>query len=328
MGIFAIFFMILMMVIIVFLVIGGLLFILALFGVPKLFDFIKLFHQGEEKKAYKKLLYSFLFVLPFLLFVLFFLGKYGLFYQSMAGIFLVSSYFGLAVFILFLYSVKKQHIKNSIKSLFMGGVIFIFFAPSGFFTLKPIVTYLIEHPDVSSIDLLDIILPTSDNNSSLIDDLFSNTPVEDYDSCHDKEDWLAGGFCTSREITIQSILGRWELDKNYMDFDYKNDEKYKKSYFVLNSNGTVFFHAYSVVRAESYYMDDIKYMDFNGTWKLFQEHENFHPYITISSKTNKLITFYFTSYTTKEEALALVDRYSDPDAPKDLRFIRKSVISK
>ena len=163
-----------MMAFVFIMIIAGLLGLLALFGVPKLFDFVKLFHKGEEKNAFKKLLYSFLFVFPFLLFIVSLLDKYGLFYQVCLGIFLVSSFLGLAIFILFIYSLKKKHNQNIIKSFLMGGVVFLFFAPSSFFTLKPIVIYMIEHPDISKINIFDIILPS-------VDELFSdiNLTVDD-----------------------------------------------------------------------------------------------------------------------------------------------------
>ena len=148
-------FMVILGITIWFLIIAGVLFIFALFGVPKLFDFVKLFYQNKERLAYKNLLYSFLLIVPLFLFILSFLDKYGHYYQFMAGVFLISSYLGLAFFMLFIYSLKMKHMKNTIKSLFIGCTIFLFFAFSSFVIFQPIVIYIMEHPESIYSHLLD-----------------------------------------------------------------------------------------------------------------------------------------------------------------------------
>ena len=157
--------MVMLGAIIWFLVIAGVLFIFALLGVPQLFDFVKLFHQDKERLAYKNLLYSFLLIMPLFLFILSFLDKYGHYYQFMAGVFLISSYWGLAFFMLFIYSLKMKHINNIKKSLLIGGTIFLFFAFSSFVIFQPIVTHVMAHPETIYSDILDIIM--DDMNVSL-----------------------------------------------------------------------------------------------------------------------------------------------------------------
>ena len=178
-GFFLIFYIIIYMVIafiIAMLVIALILGILALFGAPNYFKAIKLYYEGEEKEAYKKVFYAFLFVLPFLLWLIFLIDMTGvtLFYEISTAIFLISSFIGLAVFLLFLYSVKMKNIEKSIKALLMGAVVFIFFAPSGFFILKPIIMegiipYLESNKSIS-FDPIDIIF--SDLNLTEEEDIY------------------------------------------------------------------------------------------------------------------------------------------------------------
>ena len=311
-GFFFLIFYIILGIILIMLMIALVLGILALFGAPNFFKSIKLYYEGEEKEAYKKIFYAFLFVLPLLIWLIYLLQftTATLFYKISMGIFLISSFVGLAVFLLFLYSVKMKNIEKSIKALLMGAVVFIFFAPSGFFTLKPIV--------------MEGIIPYLESNRTLsfdpIDIFFSDidwTP-EDYDTCHEQEDFLMGGFCTSLTLNVKDIVGKWNLEA-FDERDYEMKEKNQYGYFILNQDGSVDFHTFYIEGGE---YGSINYLDTTGTWRLDAPKGDTHPKLTLLTKEGKAIVLYFDSETTLDNGLCLTNQYSDPDAPHYLRFKR------
>jgi hypothetical protein len=150
-----------------------------------------------------------------------------------------------------------------------------------------------------------------------------------YESCHDKEDWLLGGECVSRELKMRDIVGRWKMLPNR---DIKDKKNY---YFILKSNGKVEFHGYYVV-SQKFGYDYIEHIDINSSWHYFPtgkgfietsaNPDNFHPYITIDIDKNSSMTFRFDAGEIKDE-LYLQNQYDDIDAPHYLTYKHEENLS-
>ncbi len=260
---------------------------------------IKLYYDMRFKHAIiRHIIHFFIFLIFFsiLIMVIYSLKVSWLYLFSLA-IFLQSAFFGFYILLFFLYSAYYKSWKRVSVALLLGAILFIPFSISSYFVFKPIYHFYntTHHQKV-------------DNN---------------YDKCHEKEDWWVGGECTSKNLTINDVVGKWTMQKNE---DVKN--AYKNSYFILYPNGKVNFHAYYVVKSSYNNYDYIDKLDDNGTWKLHLKGKAYlglsfnpderHPYIEIKTKKVKSIIFRFNSkYGT---TLYLQNQYEDIDAPHYLTY--------
>ncbi len=155
----------------------------------------------------------------------------------------------------------------------------------------------------------------------------SNKVSRTYDACHKKEDWLVGGECTSHELSVADVVGKWQMLHNR---DTKGS--YQNYYFLLKSDGSVLFHSFYVATQRGGY-DEIDYMDINSTWKLHLQGEglvpssnpdSFHPYITINIDDKHHMLFRLDSGESKSE-LYLQNQYDDFDAPHYLTYNHESI---
>ena len=115
--------------------------VLALFGVFNSYSWLSSLLQENSKSSIKHLFYALLFFIPAPIYVLSVIDKLPMEFliKPAIVIFILSSFFGLSVFLLFIHSVLTKKIKNALITLLMGAVVFIFFAPSAYFTFTPIV---------------------------------------------------------------------------------------------------------------------------------------------------------------------------------------------
>jgi len=147
-----------------------------------------------------------------------------------------------------------------------------------------------------------------------------------YDKCHKKEDWLVGGECTSFDLKLDEIVGRWQMLPNR---DVKDLSLYPNYYFILKPNGEAIFHGYYVATNTGGYYDNIEYLEINSTWQFHPKGkglvdssgnpDEFHPYITIDINPKEKILFRFDSGEKREE-LYLHNQYDDFDAPHYLTY--------
>jgi hypothetical protein len=269
------------------------------------YSMLRLEYKGERKKAEKREFWiRFIFVLA---------GGFSAIFLSILNasfvsifamlLFLALSYKGWFAFIrFFFYLYHKESIKTNenfikglkIAPLFVLSFIFLFFN------------------SVAEIGLS--ALPKASRT---------------YDRCHDNEDWLLGGECSSRDLTIKDVVGKWQMLSNR---DVKGN--YEHYYFVLKEDKTVEFHSYYVTtEAQSY--NTIKYKDINSTWELYLEgsglldlgeYNKFHPFITIIMEKGDML-FRFDSGE-KEDELYLQNQYDDVDAPHYLTYKKVKNVNK
>jgi len=263
-----------------------------------------LYYNMELKKALLRHFVHFLLFAPIALIILYlaFISNASFLYLLALFIFLGSAFVGFYIFLYFAWSAYNKNIKKVIISLLLGGAIFIFFAPSTYFVFAPIYRAL--------------------NHGESVKTITKNRGA--YDNCHDREDFLMGGFCTSQLLSDDDIIGKWILKE-----DNSNTIKGKDSYFILDKNGTVSFHGWAVRPAKGFgYYDDIERVNGSGSWKLTQNEEidiygsaTFaHPYITIDiNDSPPTIIFKFDS---QWGTLFLTNQFDDIDAPYYLRYQR------
>ena len=269
----------------------------------------QLFFEKDEKASEKTLTDIFFFIVPSIIGVVFLLNLYRtpLYYQVSVTVFLFSSFVGFMMFLLLLHAMKTRNIERGVTALLKGAVVFMFFAPSGYLTLKPIVlTGDIPHlkeGEKISLHPIDLVLS---------DDDFTR---ENYDTCHEQEDFWMGGFCTSLDLNQSDIIGKWRLQKS---------RGAKESYFILESNGSVEFHTFYVDKKESYFKT-ITYLDSRGKWEFHSTKNSKHPYILIHADNGIDISFSFDSESTLDDGLTLQAQYDDPDAPYYLVFKREMI---
>jgi len=264
----------------------------------------KLYYNMALKKALMRHFVHLILFIPIasLLLYLAFISHASWYYLLALFIFLGSAFFGFYVFLYFAWSLYHKNIKKVLLALVLGGGIFIFFAPSTYFVFAPIYRALYQGESIKSI---------AQNRGA-------------YDSCHDREDFLMGGFCTSQLLSRDDIIGKWILKE-----DNSNAIKGKDSYFVLDKNGSVTFHGWAVRPAKGFgYYDDIERVNGSGNWELTQKEEidiygsaTFaHPYITIDiNDSPPTIIFKFDS---QWGTLFLTNQFDDIDAPHYLRYQR------
>ena len=215
-------------------------------------------------------------------------------------IFIISSYIGWFAFMRFIFYLFKKENEKA-KESFMSGVKV---AP---FFLGSIVLMFLNIAYQPRIDK-------------------SFRVARTYDICHDKEDWLVGGECSSRTLKVDDVVGKWQM---LMNRDIKKG-KYKEYYFTLKKSGEVSFHSYYVEEHIGSY-DTIEYADINSTWKFYLQgkglvsssanSDNFHPYIIIKIDENSSMLFRFDSGKHSSE-LYLQNQYDDFDAPHYLTYRR------
>jgi len=215
-------------------------------------------------------------------------------------IFIIAGYIGWFAFIRFVFYLLKKENKIAKKNFILGLKVTPFFLGSFILIFLNIVT----QPRVNK----------------------SFRVARTYDICHDKEDWLVGGECTSRTLKVEDIVGKWQM---LMNRDIKK-EKYKEYYFTLKKSGEVSFHSYYVEEHIGTYAT-IEYADINSTWKFYLQGkglvsssanpDNFHPYIIIKIDENSSILFRFDSGKSSSE-LYLQNQYDDFDAPHYLTYRR------
>ena len=138
---------------------GALIVSIVLFGLiayaflPAIFkEFLKitkLYYDVELKQAMVRHLIHFLvFLIPFILIlIIVYQLKLSWLYILSLVTFLVSSFVGLYLFLFFSYSAYYKNWKKVLIALVLGSGVFLIFAPSAFFTLKPIVNYFIEEEE-------------------------------------------------------------------------------------------------------------------------------------------------------------------------------------
>jgi len=287
-------------VLIILAIVGLVLGIMSLFLIPPIFKELKyitmLYYKMELKKAIARHIVHFIVFLPLLSIMLYvlYINEYSIVDLVVFLLFLLSAFVGFYIFLYFMYALSDKNSKKIFLSLFLGGAVFVVFAPSAYYSLSPMYNYM----------------QTDEYKESGI-----------YDDCHDKEDWLVGGECTSRDLTLEDVVGKWQMQNN-------RDVSSKENYFLLLSNGQVRFHGYYVVPSGGY--DYIKYIDLNSTWSLELKGRgltNFggkpderHPFVSIKIDETREITFRFDSrYGT---ALYLQHQYDDFDAPHYLTYKR------
>lgn len=101
----------------------------------------KTFYSNGETSLFL-FIKSFLSIFPMFLLMMFLSTVVSDFVKispSSLIIFLISSFLGLASVLFLVHSLHHKNLKRTFKSLFMGGMVFLFFAPSIYFTLEPIV---------------------------------------------------------------------------------------------------------------------------------------------------------------------------------------------
>jgi len=133
---------------------------------PNLFneflEITKLYYDVKLKQALiRQLIHFLIFLIPalFILTITYQLNA-SWFYILSLFIFLFSSFFGLYIFLFFSYSIYYKSWKKVFISLILGAGFFLFFAPSAFFTLKPMVEYIMEEENQTdrNLSLFDIFL--------------------------------------------------------------------------------------------------------------------------------------------------------------------------
>jgi len=120
---------------------------LAIFGVANLYQWSLYLLEKSPKKSNKYLLYGLLLIFPAPIYIDYVIRELSLVLPShleyinrpAVFIFILSSLIGLSIFLLFLNFFFEKKIKNVFITLIMGSVVFVFFAPSMYFTVTPFV---------------------------------------------------------------------------------------------------------------------------------------------------------------------------------------------
>jgi len=286
-------------------IIGGIIFIwfLLTWVLPRVFNEFKLLTSlyyemklGEAIPRHFVHFFLFLFPLFFILLISFTESK-SVIYTLLMALFLLSGFFGFYIFAYFLYAISKDNSRKVLISVFLGAIVALVFAPSGYFALKPIYEYM-----------------TSQHYKE----------AHASDACHDHEDWLVGGECTSRNLTLDDVVGKWKM------LPTRDAKEGTEAYgFTLESNGSVDFHGYVLVANTDAYYDYIEHIDSTGTWTFhlkgkglisssFNPDER-HPYVEITLKKAKK-PFILRFNSTRGTALYLQNQYDDFDAPYYLTY--------
>jgi len=268
------------------------------------YQYISLEYQGEEQKAQKKLSWiQTIFILGSAgIVVLMMILKLSPITMWLVAVVLISGYFGWFAFFRFLFYLF-HHESTKAKESFIRGV-----KLSPLFVGSLVALYLIfmQQKPFHKID------PYRINRT--------------YDKCHEKEDWLVGGECTSFDLKPDDMVGKWQMLPNE---DVKNLSLYPNYYFILKANGEAIFHGYYVATDTGGYYDEIEYIEINSSWQFHPKGkglvassgnpDKFHPYITIDIDSKRQILFRFDSGESREE-LYLHNQYDDFDAPHYLTY--------
>jgi len=143
MGVGIIFIMILMVVGASLLILGIIAYLFLPFLIKECKSIIELYFNMKLKDAIFRHLIHLLFFIPIILFLLFVASNFDVSYLYMFSlvVFLGSSFFGFYIFLYFLFAIQQKNIKKIIIALFLGGGVFVFFAPSGYYLFLPIYKY-------------------------------------------------------------------------------------------------------------------------------------------------------------------------------------------
>ena len=268
------------------------------------YQYISLEYQGEEQKAQKRL--SWIQTIFMLgsggMVVLMLILKLSPVTMGLVAFLLISGYFGWFAFFRFLFYLF-HHESTKAKESFITGV-----KLSPLFVGSLVVLYLIfmQQRPFHKIDPYRI--------------------KRTYDKCHEQEDWLVGGECTSFDLKPDDMVRKWQMLPNE---DVKNSSLYPNYYFILKPNAEAIFHGYYVATDTGGYYDEIEYIEINSTWQFHPKGkglvdssgnpDKFHPYITIDIDSKRQILFRFDSGERREE-LYLHNQYDDFDAPHYLTY--------
>jgi len=146
MGVGIIFIMILIVVGAYLLILGIIAYLFLPFLIKEWKSIIELYFNMKLKDALFRHLIHLLFFIPIILFLLFVASNFDVSYLYMFSlvVFLGSSFFGFYIFLYFLFAIHQKNIKKVVIALFLGGAVFIFFAPSGYYLFLPIYNYLTD----------------------------------------------------------------------------------------------------------------------------------------------------------------------------------------
>ncbi len=120
---------------------------LAIYGLILLNEESKKIAKGEDSISWFPLVKSFLAISPLFVLVIVIwqiFSEYITIPLTALIILLNSSFLGLMALLILIYALRHKNIKKIGQSLLMGSVVFLFFAPSVYFTFKPIVVKMIE----------------------------------------------------------------------------------------------------------------------------------------------------------------------------------------
>jgi len=114
---------------------------LALLGVSNFYSWLLYLLEKDKRASIKYLLYALVLFIPAPIYAFWVLDKFSIEILSKFAIiiFIVSSLFGLSIFLLFIHFLFEKRVKNTLITLFIGGVIFLFFALSAYFSFAPLV---------------------------------------------------------------------------------------------------------------------------------------------------------------------------------------------
>lgn len=114
---------------------------LAVWGVANFYQWLRYLLQKKEEASIKYFWYGWVLITPAPIYILHIITRLQIDYLNhfAIGVFILSSLFGLGIFLVFVQFFFEKQIKNVIITLFMGSVVFLFFAPSAYFTFSPVV---------------------------------------------------------------------------------------------------------------------------------------------------------------------------------------------